>query len=270
MIRNIANTLNMKDLEITNEWIDRYNENDLTEDEKVLFRKRMEKNPLLRTEVHIDACLNKLYQDDGTLDLMKKIKNINKKTDRDEGLWSMLIAASFLYLIAFGTMVSLVRIDPGNLALNLNLRSVENRLVPNAKIFPIDIFEGLNQVKSITPDARRENSRKQQLALNYKPLDDFELLVGCVTRSAHLSLIAPSSILTRPSGSSVEFKWVCQGMKTPVNITFFNNRGKLVFEANEKEGESYTLVTQDWPGGVYYWKIIMEEEMIFMGKLILL
>jgi len=167
MILNITNTLNMKDIEITSEWIDRYNENDLNEDEKVLFRKRMENNPLLRTEVHIDACLNELYQDDGTLDLIKKIKNINKKTDRDEGLlWYMLIAASFLYLIAFGTMMSLVRIDPGNRAADVNVRSVENRLVPKAKIFPIDIFEGLNQVKNITPDARRENSRRQQLALN--------------------------------------------------------------------------------------------------------
>lgn len=261
----------MSDLEITNDWIDRYNENELNEDEKAFFRKRMEDNPLLRTEVLIDACLNSLYQDEGTLDLIKKIHSVSHKTDHgDMMLKYFLIAASLLYLIALGAIVNLMQIDPVGLSDNSYRRSMETRHRSAGRLFPMDFLKVPAQVRKITPVTRREISHKNYLSLNYKPMAVFELLVGSVTRSAHLRVIAPTAILKIPACASVIFKWVYQNRVLPVNIVVFNNRGTLVFETPALLTDSYVMNMKDWPGGIYYWKIIIDEEMIFMGKFTLL
>ena len=71
----------------------------------------MDENPLLRTEVDIDACLNRLYQDEGTWDLMKKIEAASNKNYRKAGKPPyLLIAASLLFLIALGALVKLMQI----------------------------------------------------------------------------------------------------------------------------------------------------------------
>ncbi|MEI7500358.1 MAG: hypothetical protein WCK84_07895 [Bacteroidota bacterium] len=271
MIPNFTNTLNMSDMDITSDWIDRYNENELNEDEKIFFMKRMENNPLLRNEVFIDACLNKLYQDQGTMDLMKKIQQVSRKTDREEGILKyLLIAASLLYLIAFGAILNLIQNDPVDIPNNFNPGITEIKRWPADRTFTTDFLKVPVQVKNITPITRSEISHKQLLALNYIPLADFELLVGSVTRSAYMSLIAPSAFLKISAGDNVIFEWIYKSGLHPISILFFNNRGNLVFEATDLRTDSYIISTKEWLGGIYYWKIIIDDEMIFMGKLTLL
>ena len=106
--------------------------------------------------------------------------------------------------------------------------------------------------------------------MNYKPLADFELLVGSVTRSAHLKLIAPPSNLFIPSGNHILFEWRYQKRPVPVNIVVYDNTGNFVVGTPVLLTSTYSMATTDWPGGVYYWKMIMDEDMIFMGKITIL
>jgi len=96
--------------EITSDWIDRYNDAELNEAEKAIFQKRMQSNPLLRTEVYIDACLNHLLVDEEVLDLMGKIKSASRRNVggiRQMNL--LLVAASVLCFVMIGGLFYLVR-----------------------------------------------------------------------------------------------------------------------------------------------------------------
>jgi len=260
----------MNDMEITNDWIDRYNENELNEEEKAFFIKRMELNPLLRTEVLIDECLNRLYQDEGTMDLMKKIHMAQQKPDRRDGRFSyLLIAASLLYLIVLGVILKMVVIDQEDIVAKGQSHRDEPGNSPAAKIVSEVFQKNPAAVKNLRPQTWNENSHNLYLAMNYIPLPDYELLVGSVTRSARIELRSPIAILNIQQGIPVKFKWVYQDKKVPVNIVVYDNRGRRVFETLILLDDSYKLVTKYWPGGIYYWKIITDEEMICMGKIIL-
>ena len=270
MILNITNILNMKDMEITNDWIDRYNEDELNEEEKEFFRKRLEVNPLLRTEVYIDECLNKLYQDDGTLDLVKKIQVARQKPDRRGGkLGYLLLAASMLYLIALGFVFNMMHHDPVDFSSNSNSDQHEKWRGPEGRHLSSDNLKIPVHETKPAMHKGREHSGNQYLSLNYIPLSDFELLVGSVTRSSHITIKSPAANWKITAGCDVKFEWVSQNRVIPINILFYDNAGNLVFETPALLDDSYILNTKDWPGGIYYWKIILDEEMILLGKLTL-
>jgi len=261
----------MNDMEITNDWIDRYNENELNEEERAFFIKRMELNPLLRTEVLIDECLNRLYQDEGTMDLMKKIQLARQKPDPRDGRFScLLIAASLLYLLVLGVILKMVVIDPDDIVAKGQSRRDEPGNSPATKAVSVVFQKNHAAVTNPRPQTWNENSQKLYLAMNYTPLPDYELLVGSVTRSAGIELRSPIATLNIRQGTPVKFKWVYQDKRVPVNIVVYDNRGRRIFETPVLLDDSCKLVTKYWPGGIYYWKIITDEEMICMGKIILL
>jgi hypothetical protein len=260
----------MKDMEITNDWIDRYNENELNEEEKEFFRKRLEVNPLLRTEVYIDECLNKLYQDEGTLDLVKKIQDARQKSDRRGGkLGYLLLAASILYLMALAIIFNRMHYDPVDYASSSNSDQNEIWKGAEGKLLSKDNLKIPVQERKMVTQKWQEHSVNQYLSLNYMPLPDFELLVGSVTRSSQITIKSPASNWKIAAGYDVKFEWVSQNRVLPVNILFYNNAGNLIFETPALLDDSYILNTKDWPGGIYYWKIILDEEMILLGKLTL-
>lgn len=261
----------MSKMEITSEWIDRYNEHDLNEQEKDHFRKRLQSSPILRTEVHLDACLSELYRDKETLDLMKKIHAASLKKENSGGtLRMLLLAASLLLLIVFGAIIYLVQLDPADYLVVRNKHHSDKVTGQGQRTKPSDFSNIPAGAKQITPLTHRELSRTRQLALNYKPLADFELLIGSVTRSAHLKLIAPPNNLVIPSGESILFEWRYQKRPVPVSIMVYDNTGRFVFGTPALLTSSYSMATKDWPGGVYYWKMIIDEDMIFIGKITLL
>ena len=258
-------------MEITNEWIDRYNEGALNEQEKDHFLKRLHASPILRTEVHIDACLSELYRDKETLDLMKKIHAVSQRTKNSGGTLRMLfLAASLLFLIVFGAIIYLVQLDPADCVVVRNKQKTDKGTGKGQSVIPADFKDMPVGAKQVFTAIVHEMPRSRQLALNYKPLADFELLVGSVTRCAHLKLIAPPNNFIIPSGKSILFQWSYQKGQVPVSIRVYDNTGSFVFGTPALVTSSYSMATKDWPGGVYYWKMIMDEDMIFMGKITLL
>ena len=95
----------MKDTEITSDWVDRYNDNELSENEKALFQNLMQNNPLLRTEVLIDAHLNRFFMDQDAMDLMEKVRSVTLRIEHGSRSMNYLtVAASVLCLIIFGAI----------------------------------------------------------------------------------------------------------------------------------------------------------------------
>ncbi len=258
-------------MEITSEWIDRYNENDLNEIEKLHFRKRMQASPILRNEVYLDSCLSDLYRDKETLDLMKKIHKARQKTEDSRGTIRMLfLAATLLFMMVFGATLYLVQLDPSDYLVVRKQHPSEKETKQGKNAIPVEFSDIPAAAKHIAPLASCEMSRTSQMALNYKPLADFELLIGSVTRSAQLRLVAPPNNLVIPSGKEILFEWRYNKRPVPVSILIYDNKGGFIFGTPALLASAYSMATKDWPGGVYYWKMILDEDMIFIGKITLL
>ena len=260
----------MKDFEITCDWIDRYNDDELDEFEKSFFQQQMLHNPMLRAEVYIDARLNRLFSDEDVLELMQKVQSVTKKNNQNSGLMSyMAIAASVISLLVLGAILFLVDKKPVNLP-----AYVRQQITLPVKKQTQDIFSH-NNVKSKQPPKEntsvnpREISGTSLLADKYKPLAAFELLVGSVTRSTQIRLITPAAKIQIQAGIPVRFSWNSQTNQHPVSIVIINNLGTLIFEAPSLHANEYLLQTNMLLQGLYYWKIMDEDELVMMGKLTL-
>jgi len=267
MIPNVNNSYIMMETEITSDWIDRYNDNELDETEKAIFQKRMVANPLLCSEVCIDARLNHFLQDNEVMDLMTKIRSVSQRNaDGSRRLDSLLIAASLLCLVMIGGIFYLLRTNMVKVDLYGQQHS-EQQKQKNAE-YPVKLnyppqfdhnyyHDSLPIIKAIHPG---------MIAKNFEPLAEFELLIGSVTRSYQFKLISPDMNISISAGTAVLFAWRQSGNMMPVCIVVINNHGIPVSEITIKHGNTYTLKTKGFREGLYYWKIVMDDGMVLMGK----
>jgi hypothetical protein len=248
----------MKDKHIPGDWIDRYNENDLNETEKALFEEEMHANPLLKTEVSIDARLDRFLQDENLIDLMGKINEVTRSGSRGSSLRPMfLIAASVLFLLATGGLFYYLRTD--------HIQEMPGLSVQESKQQAIRIVPG-DSMPAKVPDYSTANH--DLLASSFEPLPEYDLLTGSVTRSHQLKVISPPANAAVPAGAGVMFEWEGHDALVPVKLILLNNRGIQVSEVLITDSSQYRLDIKGFPDGLYYWKLMADEEMVMMGKIV--
>jgi hypothetical protein len=125
------------------------------------------------------------------------------------------------------------------------------------------------QTRGISPVGRREIMKERLLAASFCPLPEFESLVGAVTRSVIMQIERPGEEIHRLCGSEILFKWNEMTGPGLVLITLFNNKGIRITEVPVPYGNSWVLRTTGLPGGLYYWRITRDDELIILGKIIL-
>jgi hypothetical protein len=254
--------------EINSDWIDRYNENELSETERLIFQERMFANPLLRSEVSIDAQLNRFLADEDLLDLMSKMRSASlKRTKGFRHMNALLIAASVICIIMIGGLFYLVRtsITPYSIS-DMKENDKVNGARMDGRIRPAYAYEFEQPVHDISfPGIAAINHRF--IAKNFAPLPEFDLLIGSVTRSHLFKLISPGVNDSVSPGTAVQFAWQEYDQTEPISIIMMNNRGDPVFETSLKEVSLFMLETDSYPDGLYYWKIMMDEGIVLMGKL---
>jgi len=261
----------MKEHEITCDWIDRYNEGELDEQEKELFQQRMNASPLLHSEVLLDASLNRFLCDEELLDLMKKIKDVTLRTPDAGRLKNiLLIAASVLLFVMTSGLFYLFLTNiptPG-------IMTVQDAGKPDqAKNGGHDTLsftaEGQNSGKnalSSMPDAVSQDL----LSFNFRPLPELELLTGSVTRSEPFQLLSPNALVYARSGTDVIFEWRYNGKTDSLSMAILNNLGLTVARLSLDHTGSFILNTARFGEGLYYWKILAADDFVFMGKLIII
>ncbi|MDP1622321.1 MAG: hypothetical protein Q8M08_08270 [Bacteroidales bacterium] len=257
--------------EITCDWIDRYNNDELNENEKAIFEERMGTNHLLRSEVHLDDCLNRFLMDEGLLDLMKKISSSSQKNQSRGSWWKpMLIAATLLCLTVMGGLFYLLQTNPGTIRQCVVSRTdqpLREHEVEPEKLTPLTDFQN-----PLVRDQIPHNMAKHMflLAEAFQPLTEFDLLIGSVTRSDYFKLITPDPVLSIPAGTRVLFSWTYDERSEPVSIILMNNKGIPVFEMPLTKKDTFVLNTGDFLPGLYYWKILAGDDLVLMGKLTIL
>ncbi|MEI6683211.1 MAG: hypothetical protein WCO44_11315 [Bacteroidota bacterium] len=258
----------MKDYVMTSDWIDRYNESDLTVVQKKHFQKKMHDDPLLREEVLLDAKINQLLGDEDVLELMDRVRRVSARArQRSRLMKRLLMAASVVCLMATGAIVYFLEKGPGPPVANMMQQARAPVNQAYQKSIPGSMAGEKGRVQDLSETIPA--GRMPLLASNYRPLAEFELLAGSVTRSTQLKLVEPAMNLTVGIGVPVRFKWIASGDHSLFTVILMNNRGKVVSESPSVGGDQFLLKTLGLPGGLYYWKIVQDDEWVMIGKLTL-
>jgi len=105
------------------------------------------------------------------------------------------------------------------------------------------------------------------MARNYEPMPELEMLAGEVTRSGMFKLISPPLDIAIPAQTEVPFAWRTDGNGGSLELVLLDNHGVPVLGVPLGGRRSYILTTNELPGGLYYWKFIMGDGMVLMGRL---
>lgn len=253
---------------MSHNWIDRYIDNDLNEAEKELFDKNLKRNVLLRIELQMDEQLNHFLEDRELIELRQKIQIIASKPYYNFRKFTIrLAAASIVCLFFFGLSYYLLRTDPVK-----KLQVYEPPLIASAFIRhgnSLNLYEGSGwDSATYEPLTNLELSSPATTDKKYQYLAEYELLVGAVTRSSWHRVISPVSDLKLSLKDSVTFKVSGDTHQANIQVVMINNQGKNVFLSSIPESKSNLVLQANRLGlGLFYWKVIIDDEIMMVGKI---
>jgi hypothetical protein len=106
-----------------------------------------------------------------------------------------------------------------------------------------------------------ERAEPKEIAANFRPYAELEGLVGSELRGEFFEVTSPGEVLTK--GRAITFSWKTAGTG-PWKIIVLDNRGGIVKEA-EVRSAAFVLEGPFRPG-LYYWKVIQNDELAHVGK----
>lgn len=257
------------------EWIDRFNDNELNGEELKKFLELLKNDPALRAELRLDKELNELLQDEGLLSLRKKIIEVRtKREDGGIGKKIFLLAASILVILVLSVILYLV----------VGLKTRNNKILQTNN----SPANGLPVNKNSSPELnnRKNNPGKQQfmndtlsmnrpgisnkqsqplIAANYKPFPPFESLIGTHIRSEYFKLIEPFPNSHFKTKSLILFSWETD-IFHPLTVEIMDNKGQLIFDSHPVHDKSLKVPSGTLKNGLFYFKILKEDEIVFFGK----
>jgi len=232
----------MKETENLSEWIERFQSNELDQQEQTRFLLLLENSPTLRMEVLLEKELNTILADENLRELSRKFNQVKNKTDDRRNKWlPVLIASSIIFLLTVGILTLVTKTG----------------LVNHSK------DQAVTGKSSGT-------TRNNYLSDNFITIPEFEILIGSTTRGPSFKLLLPQTRIIISRGTDLEFKWTNVEAQNIVKIELFNNKGKRIFESLPFPGNEFALSTVSFDPGVYYWKIIINEDLVSIGRIIFL
>ena len=254
------------------EWIDRYNNNDLHGKDLKEFVELLKNNPELRLDVKLDKELNDILAETDIIELRRKIikSKISNKTN-GPGLSLFLLAASVTILIGLAIFAFLwmKKTDSENLKTEYEFK-IADTSIHKKKQLSADEQVALDKatIDSIISRKRLGEIKTDDeilLADNYTPYLPYESMVGEISRANYFKLFKPSFTDKYGKGSVVTFNWETTSSNS-VTIIITNNKGQPVFESQPINSKNFHFDTSKLSGGLYYFKFIINDEIIYFGK----
>ncbi len=117
----------------------------------------------------------------------------------------------------------------------------------------------LNQVKE------QINYTIDQLVAMFRPVNNYQMVMGYTDRSGGLSVIHPENELDCQSGI-LSFELEAPASNT-IQFTIENNQQEIVLTKEVAANEAYFMITlpEGLTPGIYYWKLSHKEELV-MGN----
>ncbi len=253
------------------EWIDRYNNHDLSDTENHQFSLLLSEHPVLKAEVKVDQELNVIIGDEDTIMLIQKLEKIRKSLQKtNAGHIHFLLAASFLILLASGILVFLFFYKPYDFSIPTTVQEVQGN---NDKTGLRETIPGLDPGATFTMnpvEKQRKTERMKNMIARYEKLPELELFIGVATRAGLVHLSSPTARLEISSGSIVLFEWKYLYPVSDLSLQVMDNHGKELTSVFPLMGDQYSLETAAFGKGRIYWKMIMKDEIVAIGTIILM
>ena len=263
MILITKHFLVMSNREKLPELICRYNNGELEGEELSAFLEMMKASSRLRNEVKLDSELNKILADKDALELHEFIFSIQKKRRQKKGpyLHIFLLAASFLLLI--GIEVFLFRT---NARYHPPDSSIINPKYPPELIQPQKKEPGKSATMVPSPKGINIPGKKVEAnpAANFRTNPSFENMIGA-TRHAGFRMVVPSMNSHFNVNAEIIFNWTTNE-PAKIELKIIDNTGKLVQESGFLNQNNYSLSPGTLKKGLYYFKVLQKDELIFFGK----
>lgn len=243
--------------------IDRFNEGEMTFEERGAFAEQIKHDVLLQTEVNLDRELSQFLSDPDRVEMMTKIGLVTgRNRSVSTGIRIFLVAASLVTLVSVAALLYLViRLEKEPLA-GSSQRDIQVRnAVPLRSLVT---GEQGRTVKKERKTMTGKGNHRVLLASAFEVLPEFEVLVGTVTRSSMVTLKKPAVETTLHPGESLMFEW--EGARHRVTVRIYTNHGRLITSCTPYSSHYYVLRTLGYASGLYYWKIFCGEELMQTGK----
>jgi hypothetical protein len=253
---------------VTNNWIDRYNDDEMDEFERDLFREKLKTNRLLRQEQKLDVRLNEFLADTEKIEFMARISNLAEKSRKCTKKKGVLEIAAIYFMMA-GILFVIFHLNrpPGHQDIS--------RAVPEMGFYAQTIHqpEEKNMVLSEEGKYRRVRSATRDLQTDqmdvYRKFPEYELLVGSVYRHGGLVMTSPEPSSSIGIEDSVVFRWepVLTDNYNELTIRFTDNTGRQIRDSTIKiSALRYSLSAKSLGTGLFYWKVLVDEELTSIGK----
>jgi len=257
----------MNDFLTQNHWIGKFTDKELNPEEESRLLAQASHNPLLRNELRLDEDINKLFDDYDRIRLSDAIRSaIQHEKSRVLLPLYVKIAASVVFLITLTALAGLL--------VNYSRQNPEQSFIghnPLLKNEPRELFGFLKRSGNVempaTPAKRRELAQNENSFNRYSRRPEYEFLIGTVTRDVSVFVISPLPRVRCKADSQLQFSWRWVSDVVPVSIEIIDNRGSIILNSMQMMDMSYVLNTRHWPRGLYYYKIITEDELVTIGSI---
>lgn len=258
--------------QITSNWIDRYNSGDLSDEERSYFEESLKKNPLLIQELRLDTELERFLADKELLKFMYQISDLSSKSSKKGvKLKKIRFVAAFLGMVAIlatlAEFILIFEIEPASFrSHNYNVDHTSGYISDGKQAICLKD----TRKKSFPPPEKIGINPGNRLAENaYTVLPEYELLVGSEFRSGLVNIILPEPEISVKEHDKIFFMWESIDNEThsAIALVLTNNKGKKLIEiGNQPLSGSLSLPADTLGRGLFYWKILLQDDIVKMGK----
>ncbi len=247
------------------EWISRYNEGDLKGEDLKRFLQILASDPEIRADTELDRELTEFFKDRDLLEFLNVLDQVKRNKRQGFGLNCLLLAALLIILVSisgFWAYMNPLRTGHPRIRESVVVTTDVESTQSQGKIEPIlRKSPGYPEIL-IGSDIKDLNL----LAANFQPLNYMEGMVGIVTRTGQFNLLSPENMVMLVPGDTIQFHWKNSGETDP-SFEVINNRGEIIVSREVIAGGSLTLPTHSWKEGLYYWKFLLQENLVSVGKI---
>lgn len=243
-----------------NEWIVKFNEGSLKGRDLEEFLHLLAEDPELQKEIEVDKEIDRMLRERDLLEFREAILKARERNSSGKLRWFLLAATLAILLIGGGfilyrALFLVTSEEPSITYPGTYSESGHKDRQPENKEPGIEAH---------SDSALRRN--KPLLAERFVPLSSLESLVGEATRADDILVSQPVPELGISYGDSITFAWKTESSE-PVEICLFDNKGTKVRTVRPSGKASYFMKTLDLEPGLYYWKLLKNDQLVTAGKI---
>ena len=258
------------------QWISRFYAGTLNKHERRLLIQYISDRSSNRHRDSVDYEIESFLADRELIEFRQNVARICKRYRTDSGakpryFSAWLVAASLMLLLATGiTLLLMMNASPF-----IFRPGISNAMLSQAEYESDKKADQWNLQSPSWKDrgviiARHEygvmDQKNAAYQNNFIPNPYMESLVGVIMRSGQSTLFSPPRESFVSQGDKVRFEWK-RGNGEVALIELTTNQGVCFLSKTVKTASGLSISTKDWEPGVYYWRLVVDDQLVTVGKI---